>query len=105
MDVGRFCGMLVRPMLEQLQGNDGLQLQSASSMLGSAFRMMRRKINTCRMVEEQNVWLPQNVPHSPAGRIALSRRTYRTLPEDVPHSPEGSPAQRPALSRRTSLEN
>ncbi|KAI8491765.1 hypothetical protein Bbelb_305700 [Branchiostoma belcheri] len=55
--------------------------------------------------EEQNVWLPQNVPHSPAGRTALSRRTYRTLPEDVPHSPEGSPAQRPALSRRTSLEN
>ncbi|KAI8506334.1 hypothetical protein Bbelb_157610 [Branchiostoma belcheri] len=55
--------------------------------------------------EEQNVWLPQNVPHSPAGRTALSRRRYRTLPEDVPHSPEGSPAQRPALSRRTSLEN
>ncbi|KAI8498078.1 hypothetical protein Bbelb_240220, partial [Branchiostoma belcheri] len=53
--------------------------------------------------EEQNVWLPQNVPHSPAGRTALSRRTYRTLPEDVPHSPEGSPAQRPALSRRTWL--
>ncbi|KAI8484108.1 hypothetical protein Bbelb_382260 [Branchiostoma belcheri] len=58
-----------------------------------------------KVLEEQNVWLPQNVPHSPAGRTALSRRTYRTLPEDVPHSPEGSPAQRPALSRRTSLEN
>ncbi|KAI8485872.1 hypothetical protein Bbelb_364240, partial [Branchiostoma belcheri] len=41
--------------------------------------------------------LPQNVPHSPAERTALSRRTYRTLPQNVPHSP----AERTALSRRT----
>ncbi|KAI8486256.1 hypothetical protein Bbelb_359720 [Branchiostoma belcheri] len=41
--------------------------------------------------------LPQNVPHSPAERTALSHRTYRTLPLDVPHSP----AQRTALSHRT----
>ncbi|KAI8491275.1 hypothetical protein Bbelb_309080 [Branchiostoma belcheri] len=40
--------------------------------------------------------LPLDVPHSPAERIALSRRTSRTLPREVPHSVLHSPAERPS---------
>ncbi|KAI8499577.1 hypothetical protein Bbelb_226280 [Branchiostoma belcheri] len=32
MDVGRFCGMLVRPIPGHLQADDGAQMQSASGM-------------------------------------------------------------------------